>query len=147
MVRILVVEDEEKIRLSLIDMLELAEHDVIVANDGDIGLQLAQEKLPDLIISDIMMPNMDGYELFEAIKSDLTTVHIPFIFLTALASYDDVRAGINLGADDYLTKPFNYNQLITAVNVRLNKHALEEQARLRLFAQRLVDLLNRMEVQ
>lgn len=147
MVRILIVEDEEKIRLSLIDMLELAEHDVIVANDGDIGLQLAQAELPDLIISDIMMPNMDGYELFNAIKSDLATVHIPFIFLTALASYDDVRTGMNLGADDYLTKPFNYNQLMTAVNVRLNKHALEEQARLRLFAQRLVDLQERERTQ
>lgn len=139
MVKILIVEDEEAIRTSLVDMLELADHEVLVADDGDVGLQRAQENIPDLIISDIMMPNMDGYALFEAIKSDLTTAHIPFIFLTALASYDDVREGMNLGADDYLTKPFNYKQLMTAVNARLNKHALEEQTRLRQFAQRLVD--------
>ena len=143
MVKILVVEDEKAIRVSLTDMLELAEHEVIIADDGDEGLQLAQQELPDLIISDIMMPNMDGYAMFEAIKSDLSTAHIPFIFLTALASYDDVRAGMNLGADDYLTKPFNYKQLTTAVNARLNKHALEEQTRLRRFAQRLVDLQER----
>lgn len=147
MVRILIVEDEEAIRSSLIDMLELAEHDVIVADDGDIGLNLAQQELPDLIISDIMMPNMDGYALFEAIKSDLSTAHIPFIFLTALASYDDVREGMNLGADDYLTKPFDYKQLTKAVNARLNKHAIEEQIRLRGFAQRLVDSQERERTQ
>jgi len=143
MVKILIVEDEESIQTSLVDMLELAEHDVIVADDGEIGFQLAQQHIPDLIISDIMMPGMDGYALLEVVKSELTTAHIPFIFLTALASYDDVREGMNLGVDDYLTKPFDYKQLTTAVNARLNKYAREEQLRLHRFAQRLVNLQER----
>ncbi|MEO1288684.1 MAG: response regulator [Chloroflexota bacterium] len=143
MVKVLIVEDEEPIRISLTDMLELAGHQVIIADDGELGLQLAQEHLPDLIISDIMMPKMDGHKMLEAIKSELTTAHIPFIFLTALSSYDDLRTGMNLGADDYLAKPFNYKQLTSAVNARLNKHAQEEQLRLRRFAQRLVDIQER----
>jgi len=143
MVKILVVEDEESIRVSIIDMLELAKHNVISASDGYLGLEQAKINLPDLIISDIMMPTMDGYALFEAIKSDSATAHIPFIFLTALASYDDVRAGMNLGADDYLTKPFNYKQLTNAVEARLNKYVFEERTRLQQFARRLVDLQER----
>lgn len=143
MVRILIVEDEEAIRASLIDMLELAGHIVLIASDGDVGLRLAQEEVPDLIISDIMMHNMDGFAMFGAIKENLVTAQIPFIFLTALASYDDIRTGMNIGADDYLTKPFDYKQLTTAVNTRLNKNAVQKQVRLRQFSQRLVEIQER----
>ena len=130
MVKILIVEDEETIRTSLVDMLEFAEHTVVTAIDGEFGLQQALEELPDLIISDIMMPNMDGYELFEAIQSNLETAQIPFIFLTALATYDDIRTGMDIGADDYLTKPFNYQQLISAVDARLQKQAIIKELKL-----------------
>lgn len=143
MVKILVVEDEANIRSSIIDMLELANHDVFEAANGDEALHILQDNLPDLIISDIMMPTMDGFEFFEAIKQDLATAHIPFIFLTALANYEDIRSGMNLGADDYLTKPFDYNQLTNAVNARLDKHTAEEQAQLHRFAQGLVNAQER----
>lgn len=131
MTKILVVEDDKNIQSSIVDMLELAQYDVICANDGAIGLQQALSVSPDLIISDVMMPNMDGYELFQAVKGDRRTTHIPFIFLTALTSYNDVRRGMGLGADDYLKKPFNYEQLITAVNSRLEKYAEMREIELR----------------
>ncbi|GAB5426386.1 MAG: hypothetical protein Crog4KO_35330 [Crocinitomicaceae bacterium] len=143
MVKILVVEDETDIRKSIIDMLELDNHDVIEASDGKKGMALALENSPDLIISDVMMPGMNGHDFFAALKEHLATAHIPFIFLTALVSYEDVRDGMNLGADDYLAKPFNYQQLSHAVNTRLNKQAFEERLRLRQFAQQLVALQER----
>jgi DNA-binding NarL/FixJ family response regulator len=143
MVKILVVEDEESIRTTIADLLELDGHEVLQADDGDIGFEIAREHLPQLIISDIMMPTMNGHELFQALKAENDTAQIPFIFLTAMATYENIRDGMNLGADDYLVKPFDYRQLSRAVNTRLNKSAIEEQYRLRRFAIDLVGVQER----
>ncbi|MCB0014960.1 MAG: response regulator, partial [Anaerolineales bacterium] len=138
MTKVLVVEDEAAIREEIVDMLRLDGYDVVEARDGEVAIGLAREELPDLVISDIMMPNIDGFELFHILKEDSQTANIPFIFLSALAAYDDVRQGMEMGADDYLTKPFDFHQLINAVQARLRKHADEEFHRFRQLAGQLI---------
>lgn len=121
MTKILVIEDEEPVRANILDMLEAEEMIGIGAQDGAIGIQSAICQLPDLIICDIMMPGLDGYGVLEALRSHSQTASIPFIFLTAKASKADLRAGMNLGADDYLTKPFSRDELLGAIAARLQK--------------------------
>lgn len=119
---ILVIEDEQAVRKNIVDMLKAEGFQAIAAADGEIGIQLAQSQLPDLIICDVMMPRLDGYGVLAAIRESPTTATIPFIFLSAKTERSDLRRGMNLGADDYLTKPFTRVELLETVAVRLAKH-------------------------
>ncbi len=118
---ILIIEDEHPIRTNLIKLLQYKSFQAIGAEDGASGIQLAKAYLPDLIICDIMMPNIDGYGVLNALRQDPETVMIPFIFLSAKADRTDLRQGMNLGADDYLTKPFTSAELLEAISARLTK--------------------------
>jgi two-component system sensor histidine kinase/response regulator len=122
MTKILVVEDNEPSRINMLELLEAEGFDVVGAKDGRVGVQLAREHLPDLIVCDIMMPELDGYGVLSALRQDLETATIPFIFLTAKADQAALRQGMVLGADDYLTKPFKRDELLEAISTRLDKH-------------------------
>jgi len=119
--RILVIEDEDLLRENLKEMLELKGHQIILANNGKMGIQKAVEHTPDLIICDIMMPEMDGYEVLRQVRKNTATSETPFIFLTARSEASDTRAGMNLGADDYITKPFLIDDLNKAIQSRLER--------------------------
>jgi CRP-like cAMP-binding protein/CheY-like chemotaxis protein len=121
MKKILLIEDNLEMRENITEMLELANYEVQVAENGKIGVKLAQKTMPDLIICDIMMPELDGYGVLYILAKDPRTSAIPFIFLTAKAEKSDYRKGMNLGADDYLTKPFEEMELLEAVDIRLKK--------------------------
>lgn len=120
--RILVVEDEPEIRDGVAEILELESFEVLCAENGRVGLEYAVAYLPDLIISDIMMPEMNGYELLDALQANNLTRNIPFVFLTAKSDYGSLRQGMRMGADDYLAKPFTAAELLDAILVRLAKH-------------------------
>ncbi len=121
MTTILAIEDETKIRENIQEILELEGFDVLTAENGRIGVQLAQAHHPDLIICDVMMPELDGYDVLVTLRQDPSTLKIPFIFLSAKATKADFRKGMSLGADDYLTKPFTPSELREAISVRLQK--------------------------
>lgn len=124
---ILVIEDEIDVCLNIKEILESGGFNAIVAADGKIGIQMAKEQFPDLIVCDIMMPDMDGYGVLTELHQDPATTTIPFIFLTAKTTRDDVRQGMNLGADDYITKPFRRKELLEAIASRLQKQATLKQ--------------------
>ena len=129
MKKILIIEDEQAIREVVSDILSFEAFEVINASNGQEGVQLAIEESPDLIICDVIMPQVNGYEVLNQLQQNPVSKNIPFIFLTAKDSKIDMRQGMNLGADDYLTKPFTTQELLEAVNCRLKKHAsLEEYA-------------------
>jgi DNA-binding response OmpR family regulator len=119
--KILVIEDDELVRLSTLDLLMAEGFAVIEASNGQAGIKLASEQSPDLIICDIMMPELDGYRVLEALQNSSATATIPFIFLTAKTEQSALRQGMELDADDYLTKPFNLDQLLAAIDTRLRK--------------------------
>jgi anti-anti-sigma factor len=121
MTTILAIEDDTKIRENIQEILELEGFDVLTAENGKIGVQLAQAHHPDLIICDVMMPELDGYDVLVALRQDPSTLKIPFIFLSAKATTADFRKGMSLGADDYLTKPFTPSELREAISIRLQK--------------------------
>lgn len=123
MKKILVIEDEELLRANIVQILELEDFVTIEANNGFLGIKLAQEHLPDLILCDVMMPEVDGYGVLTALRQNPTTTNIPFIFTTAKASKADLRQGMNLGADDYLTKPITADELLSAISTRLERQA------------------------
>ncbi|MEA5465696.1 response regulator [Leptothoe sp. PORK10 BA2] len=123
MTKILVIEDEMEIRSNLLELLVLEGYDVVGADNGVTGLLGAMEHNPDLIICDVMMPELDGYDVLQALRQEPQTLTIPFIFLTALANKGDIRRGMVLGADDYLTKPFTRSDVLSAVETRLQKKA------------------------
>lgn len=118
---ILLIEDDLILSDNTKELLELSGYRVMSSYDGKCGLKKAFQALPDLIISDIMMPELDGYEVYKALQQNRKTCNIPFIFLSAKSNPCDVRKGMNLGADDYITKPFNEEDLILAVEKRLEK--------------------------
>ncbi len=122
MKKILVIEDEELVRNNIVEILDTVDFRVIGASNGGIGVQLAEEHLPDLILCDVMMPELDGYGVLAALRNNPVTATIPFIFLTAKGDKTDIRQGMNLGADDYLTKPFRRKELLGAIEARLIKH-------------------------
>ncbi|MCB9260881.1 MAG: response regulator [Flavobacteriales bacterium] len=124
---ILVVEDNLEIRENLTEILELDGYNVISAEDGKQGVALAQEHLPDLILCDIMMPNLDGYGVIHMLSRNPMTMRIPFIFLTAKTEKVDIRKGMSLGADDYIVKPFDETDLLLAIENRLKKYELISQ--------------------
>jgi len=138
--RIVVAEDEDSIRENLVRMLKIEGFDVAAAANGKEALALVREHLPALILSDVMMPVLDGHGLLQAVRDDPLTASIPFVFLTARADRSDLRTGMNLGADDYLVKPFQRDELLVAVRSRLARRSAEGQAaqRLQAEAQRLM---------
>ncbi|MFC5283822.1 response regulator [Pedobacter alpinus] len=118
---ILIIEDNTDIRESTAEILEIAGYNTIMAENGKIGVELAQKHLPTLIICDIMMPELDGYGVLYMLNKQTETAVIPFIFLTAKTERIDMRKGMEMGADDYLTKPFDDIELLNAIESRLNK--------------------------
>jgi signal transduction histidine kinase/DNA-binding response OmpR family regulator len=123
---ILIVEDDEVIRKLLVQIFDPLFH-ILEAENGDVGLMLAREKSPDLILSDVMMPKMSGKTLCSMIKTDFDTCHIPVVLLTALSSLDDNISGLNSGADAYITKPFNIKLLVTeCVGILNNRRRLQD---------------------
>jgi len=121
---ILLIEDNDDIRENTCELLELEGHKVILALNGKSGLILATEHLPDLVLCDIMMPEADGYEVFNALKANAATRHIPFIFLTASAEKKDVAAGLQMGASGYIRKPFEPDELFEAIRLCFNEPIL-----------------------
>jgi DNA-binding response OmpR family regulator len=121
MTKILIIEDETQIRDNLQEILELSDFETCTAENGKIGLELAQSERPDLVLCDVLMPMMDGYEVLTALNRDRRIHSTPFIFLTAKADRSDIRQGMDLGADDYLTKPFTPQEVLDAVRARLLK--------------------------
>ncbi|MBW4519087.1 MAG: response regulator [Scytolyngbya sp. HA4215-MV1] len=121
---ILVIEDESMIRDSLQDLLEMEGFRAIAAEDGIVGIQLAEAHLPDLILCDVNMPGIDGYGVLQALHDNPSTQSIPLIFLTAMGAKSNIRQGMTLGADDYLVKPCTRDELIGAIEGRLKKQTM-----------------------
>lgn len=121
MYSILIIEDDSSICSNMELILQMEGFDVRTACDGASGIAKARENRPDLILCDIMMPEMDGHTLLEALKSESTLADISFIFVTALDDRADVRRGMAAGADDYLTKPFSADELVVAVTGRIHR--------------------------
>lgn len=122
MTKILVIEDEESIRENILELLEAENFQGIGATNGKIGIKMAIDQIPDLILCDMMMPEVDGHGVLKALRSEPLTATIPFIFLTAKADKSDIRTGMELGADDYITKPCTPQELLKAITIRLEKH-------------------------
>ena len=120
--KILVIDDEVNIAETIADLLELQGYEVKVDSDGESGFFIALEEEPDLILCDVMMPKMNGYDVLEAIRQCEKTKQTPFVFLTAKGNPQDFRDGMNLGADDYLTKPVDNSELANVVSKRLTKY-------------------------
>jgi signal transduction histidine kinase len=158
MAKILVIDDEALLRDEVADWLEFEGYDVLTAENGQVGLKLATQVVPGLIICDIAMPELDGYGVLLEVRSNPKLNAIPFIFLTASSTYEAMRYGMNLGADDYLTKPFKRTDLLNAVQTRLQKfseqqdvaqehlgavrHAFEDEKHKRLLQSRLVAMFS-----
>lgn len=123
MTKILIIEDTNDMRTDLVELLVLEGFDAVGAENGQVGVERALDFRPDLILCDIMMPEMDGYEVLKTLRSNPQTATIPFIFLTALSEKPDVRYGMVLGADDYLTKPFAVNEVLESIHSQLRKRA------------------------
>lgn len=124
MKKVLIIEDDLSLRENTAELLELAGYEVTMAPNGKIGVELAKNNLPDIIVCDIMMPEMDGYGVLQELSSLEVTQHVPFIFLSAKTERSEIRKGMNLGADDYLTKPFEEEELLNALESRLAKAEL-----------------------
>ena len=124
--KILVIEDEPEMRRNLLTVLRLERFQAVGAENGRVGVELARRERPDLIVCDVMMPELDGHGVLRALRETEATVTIPLIFLTAKGEKRDVRAGMNLGADDFLTKPVAKADLLAAIAARLRRQ--EEQA-------------------
>jgi CRP-like cAMP-binding protein len=135
--KVLIIEDNDDIRENVIEILELAGYSVTSASTGKAGVELAFGDMPDIILCDIMMPELDGYGVLYMLSKRPETVAIPFIFLTAKAEHFDRRKGMEMGADDYLTKPFDDMELLAAIESRLKKKEGQQA-----FYSKSLDLLN-----
>jgi CRP-like cAMP-binding protein/CheY-like chemotaxis protein len=124
MTQILLIEDDTVLREVTAELLVLSKYQVIKASNGRGGIEKAKKNIPDIIVCDIMMPDIDGYTVLETLSKDTRTKYIPFIFISAKTDRKDVRKGMELGADDYLTKPFSEDELISAIESRLAKAAI-----------------------
>lgn len=122
--KILLIEDDMTVRENTAEILELSDYEVETASDGLKGVEAAKQFKPDLIVCDIMMPELDGYGVLEQLSQSEDTQHIPFIYLSAKTDHKDIRKGMDMGADDYLTKPFEEDELISAIESRLAKTAI-----------------------
>lgn len=121
MKKALIIEDSDDIREGIAEMLDMAGYGTFTAKNGKIGVELAAKQLPDIILCDIMMPELDGYGVLYLLQKNPSTASIPFIFMTAKAERADMRKGMEMGADDYLTKPFDDVELFNAIESRLRK--------------------------
>lgn len=129
MKKVLIIEDEPEMRRNLLTILRLEKFEPLGAENGRAGVRLARTEKPDLVLCDVMMPELDGYGVLKALREDPATVTTPFIFLTAKGEKIDQRCGMDLGADDYLTKPVARADLLGAINARLRRaeqHAQQE---------------------
>ncbi|MBT8321409.1 MAG: response regulator [Eudoraea sp.] len=124
MKKVLLIEDDTILRDNTAELLELSDYQVFTAPNGKRGVQLALEQNPDVVVCDIMMPEMDGYAVLEVLSQNEVTRTIPFIFLSAKTERQDVRKGMELGADDYITKPFEETELVGAIESRIAKMAI-----------------------
>ena len=146
MTKVLVIEDELFVRENIVDLLEAEDFEVFSTENGILGVLWAQENEPDLVICDVMMPEMSGHDVLAEMRELPETSLTPFIFLTAMADKGDIRHGMELGADDYLTKPFTRDELLNAISTRLLKHATlmkqyhDEQKRAEVLEQRVKNL-------
>ncbi|MFZ4827192.1 MAG: hybrid sensor histidine kinase/response regulator [Phototrophicaceae bacterium] len=127
MTKILVIEDEDLLRMTIVDQLTFEGYDVYSASNGLSGIQEAGRLLPDIVVCDIQMPEMDGFGVLENLRSHAETAMIPFIFLTAFAQQEYMRKGMNIGADDFLSKPFSASELRLAIEARLKRKRMAEQ--------------------
>ncbi|HVO74510.1 MAG TPA: response regulator [Ignavibacteriaceae bacterium] len=124
MKKILVIEDDPAVSENIKTLLEEEGYKVFCAADGVKGISLAKEENPDLIVCDIMLKDVDGFEVLKNLSGDPLTAVIPFIYLTARTDHEDLRTGMELGADDYLFKPFQSEELLRAIRIRLNKYRM-----------------------
>jgi len=124
MKKILIIEDNADIRENTAEILSLANYETVKAENGKVGVEMAQREKPDLIICDIMMPELDGFGVLHILNKNPEMANVPFIFLTAKSEKADIRKGMELGADDYLTKPFDDTELLNAIETRLRKHSI-----------------------
>ncbi|MGB8685949.1 MAG: response regulator [Microcoleus sp.] len=122
MAKILVIEDEASIRENILELLEAENFEALGAANGKVGIKMAIEQIPDLILCDMMMPEIDGQGVLKALRAEPVTATIPFIFLTAKADKTDIRLGMEIGADDYITKPCTPQEILKAIAIRLEKH-------------------------
>src|SRR5262249_18933567 len=121
MKKILVIEDEPEMRRNITALLRFHNYEPVAAENGRVGVEAARREKPDLVLCDVMMPELDGYGVLQALQRDAALSRIPFIFLTAKGEKDDLRSGMNLGADDYLTKPVANADLVHAIEARLRR--------------------------
>ena len=124
MQKILIIEDQPDVRENIEAILELEDYETLIAENGEMGIEMAKNHQPDLILCDVMMPKLDGFGVVQALRQNPITSTIPLIFLTAKVDRLSLRQGMDLGADDYLTKPFTLDELINAVKARLSKQTL-----------------------
>lgn len=137
MKKVLLIEDDAVLRENTAELLELSDYEVMTAPNGKIGVNQAKKSIPDIIICDIMMPELDGYGVLDEMAKNTKTKYIPFIFLSAKTERKDIRKGMNLGADDYITKPFSEEELVSAIESRLAKASIlkDERKRIKLHDQ------------
>lgn len=121
MTQILIIEDEAEIRETVADILQFEGYEVLEASNGKIGLELIKQHYPDLVLCDILMPELDGYEVLHAVKNDATTADIPLIFVSARTSEDEIAKGLKAGASDYITKPFRPEKLLEILSQYVSK--------------------------
>ncbi|WP_055444507.1 response regulator [Lacinutrix himadriensis] len=124
MKKILLIEDDIVLRENTAELLELSNYNVVTAANGKLGVEAAIKELPDIIVCDIMMPELDGYGVLEVLSKNESTQYIPFIFLSAKTERKDVRRGMDLGADDYITKPFQEDELTSAIESRIARASI-----------------------
>ena len=124
MKKVLLIEDDTVLRENTSELLELSNYEVITAANGKLGLEMAMHEKPDIIVCDIMMPVIDGYGVLEGLSKHNDTKFIPFIFLSAKTERQDVRKGMDLGADDYITKPFSEDEIVSAIESRIAKASI-----------------------
>lgn len=127
MKKILIIEDDTVLRENTAEFIKGQNYEVFIAEDGLIGVQQTLKHLPDLILCDISMPNMNGYDFYKTIKQIKATSNIPLVFFSARTENEDIRAGMQLGADDYITKPFSLYELLKVIKTRLDKYDTLEQ--------------------
>jgi len=119
--RILVIDDDARLREQYIELLRLEGYQVSEARNGREGIEKARKEPPDLVLCDITMPEMNGHRVLETLRNEPRTAHLPFVFLTGWSEQEDIRTGMNLGADDYLTKPVVPDELVAAIRARLRR--------------------------
>src|SRR5215210_8976491 len=119
---VLVIDDNNELRENTAEILELAGYKTLTAENGKKGVEIAVKEKPSLIICDVMMPELDGYGVLHLLRKNPLTEYIPFIFLTAKAERNDFRKGMEMGADDFITKPFDDLELLNAIEIRLKKY-------------------------